>query len=109
MTFRKLRIAWSGVSGLACVLLIVLWVRSYWRVDFIDGHNERVRIECGSVRGELAVGGQPYTVPFHGPSPRWQYESFAADYNEDFPKPSMLGFAVITRGIGCGVWFPHWA
>ena len=30
MRFRKLRIAWSVVWGIACVLLIVLWVRSYW-------------------------------------------------------------------------------
>jgi hypothetical protein len=33
MKYRKLRIAWSVGWGLACVLLIVLWVRSYWRVD----------------------------------------------------------------------------
>ena len=30
MRFRKLRIAWSVTWGIACVLLIVLWVRSYW-------------------------------------------------------------------------------
>jgi hypothetical protein len=30
MRFRKLRIAWSVVWGLLAVLLIVLWVRSYW-------------------------------------------------------------------------------
>jgi hypothetical protein len=29
MSFRKLRIAWSVFWGVACVLLIVLWVRSY--------------------------------------------------------------------------------
>jgi len=33
MRFRKLRIAWSVVWGLACVSLIVLWVRSYGRED----------------------------------------------------------------------------
>jgi hypothetical protein len=31
--FRKLRIAWSVGWGLAALLLIVLWVRSYWCVD----------------------------------------------------------------------------
>jgi hypothetical protein len=30
MRFRKLRIAWSVFWGLNGVLLIVLWVRSYW-------------------------------------------------------------------------------
>ena len=28
MSFRKLRIAWSVVCGIACLLLIVFWVRS---------------------------------------------------------------------------------
>ena len=30
MRFRKLRIAFSATCLIACVLLIVLWVRSYW-------------------------------------------------------------------------------
>jgi hypothetical protein len=29
MRFRKLRIAWLVVCGIACVMLIALWVRSY--------------------------------------------------------------------------------
>ena len=33
MRFRKLRIAWSVFWGVPCVMLIVLWVRSYWRQD----------------------------------------------------------------------------
>ena len=35
MKYRKLRIAWSVVWGIAAVLLIVLWVRSYWLADSI--------------------------------------------------------------------------
>src|SRR5690242_1720825 len=33
MRSRKLRIAWSAFWGLAFVLLMVLWVRSYSRLD----------------------------------------------------------------------------
>ncbi len=33
MKYRKLRIAWSVVWGLAAVLLVVLWVRSFFRFD----------------------------------------------------------------------------
>jgi hypothetical protein len=36
MTHRKLRIAWSVAFGIACVLLIVLWVRSYSSWDTIS-------------------------------------------------------------------------
>jgi uncharacterized membrane protein YbhN (UPF0104 family) len=35
MRFRKLRIAFSATCLIVCVLLIVLWVRSYWIVDTI--------------------------------------------------------------------------
>ncbi len=35
---RGLRIAVSAVCGILCVLLIVLWVRSYWRYDTVRGH-----------------------------------------------------------------------
>jgi hypothetical protein len=30
MKYRKLRIAWSVGCGILCLLLVVLWVRSYW-------------------------------------------------------------------------------
>jgi hypothetical protein len=33
MRYRKLRIAWSVAWGVVAVLLIVLWVRSYWEID----------------------------------------------------------------------------
>src|SRR4051812_29086211 len=35
--YRKLRITWSVGCTVACVLLIVLWVRSYWRTTYIVG------------------------------------------------------------------------
>jgi len=36
MKVRKLRIAWSVAWGVVAVLLCVLWVRSYWRVDALE-------------------------------------------------------------------------
>jgi hypothetical protein len=35
MRFRKLRIAWTVGWGLMVVLLIAIWLRSYWFVDVI--------------------------------------------------------------------------
>jgi hypothetical protein len=35
MRYRKLRIAWSVGCAIACVLLCVLWVRSYYHADKI--------------------------------------------------------------------------
>jgi hypothetical protein len=46
MKHRKLRIAWSVAWGLAIVLMIALWVRSYWRLD-------RVQLNLPGTRGGL--------------------------------------------------------
>jgi hypothetical protein len=35
MKYRYLRIAFSAVCGIVCLLLIVLWVRSYFRADYL--------------------------------------------------------------------------
>jgi hypothetical protein len=37
MAYRKLRIAWSVGWGSLAVLLLVLWVRSYWQADELGG------------------------------------------------------------------------
>jgi hypothetical protein len=34
---RKLKIAFSVVCGIVCLLLIVLWIRSYWWCDIAEG------------------------------------------------------------------------
>jgi hypothetical protein len=52
MRFRKLRIAWSVGCALACVLLITLWVRSYWRADsLVLSISKTYQIEMQSVPG----------------------------------------------------------
>jgi hypothetical protein len=55
MRFRKLRIAFSATCLIACVLLISLWVRSYWWVDmlFSQGGNDEVGVE--SICGEISL------------------------------------------------------
>jgi hypothetical protein len=50
---RKLRIAFSAVCGIVCLLLIALWVRSYWFADTI-GLSQRFSLS--TYRGELVVG-----------------------------------------------------
>src|SRR4051795_652243 len=74
MRFRKLRIAWSVFWGVACVLLIVLWVRSYsWNEEFAfpaGGKRYHVQSLCGRIvvgRSEYGKGGAKnvrlYTQP----------------------------------------------
>jgi hypothetical protein len=53
MRFRKLRIAWSVFCGVACVLLIVLWVRSCWWTDLVFRSDARGVTTLGSNGGAL--------------------------------------------------------
>jgi hypothetical protein len=56
MRFRKLRIAWSVVCAVACLLLVVLWARSY-----ADSTSKEIlvtptcRFYLHSVQGTLAL------------------------------------------------------
>src|SRR5262245_14300615 len=54
MRYGKLRIAFSAVCGVLCLLLIVLWVRSYWQaymLSYWEGAAPRWAFgcECGIV------------------------------------------------------------
>jgi hypothetical protein len=47
MKYSKLRIAWAVVCGIVCVLLIALWVRSYWWWDSVVIPIAGSRVVCG--------------------------------------------------------------
>jgi hypothetical protein len=56
MKFRKMRIAWSVGCGIACVLLIALWVRSYQIFDRASGRVfGRAAAICISYTGSTTV------------------------------------------------------
>lgn len=61
LRFRKLRIAWSVGWGTIAVLLCVLWVRSYWWVDGIEGMLRRYRIVLTSENARLRFATENYT------------------------------------------------
>src|SRR5262245_4711789 len=53
---RGLRILWSVWSGILCVLLVVLWVRSSWTVEVILFDIGGSRGVLGSVPGSFVIG-----------------------------------------------------
>jgi hypothetical protein len=66
MKHLKLRIAWSVGWGIVCLLMIVLWVRSYWWNDF---GSRRIASQDFLVQmrlGELGIWCEPASV---APSP----------------------------------------
>ena len=56
MKYRKLRIAWSAVCGVVCLLLIAMWVRSYWRVDGITVQKSGEYFQIASFHGKIGYG-----------------------------------------------------
>jgi hypothetical protein len=51
--YQKLRIAWSVGCGIVCLLLIVLWMRSYWWQDVVIRYSGRGWYGVESARGVL--------------------------------------------------------
>src|SRR4029079_6531064 len=89
--------------GLACVLLIALWVRSYWRLDAVDVSNW---CEVDSICGEISVMkydpavslGDPWSF-YSGPVPPTMN---MGDWGTTF------GFKRSETPVGPGIVFPLW-
>jgi hypothetical protein len=52
---RYLRILWAVFGGLACVLLITFWIRSYWRADFCEGSIRSHWLKVESFGGQFVI------------------------------------------------------
>ena len=96
MRLRKLRIAWSVGCGIACVLLIALWVRSCWKSDNVNYKHIHTYVSLTSFRG--SVGALWYETKSDDST--FEYENWViepdstVDYNDGtgHPLPSYLGF-----------------
>jgi hypothetical protein len=94
---RSLRIAWSVAWGIVCVLLILLWVRSYWwAITFGTGNlNLYIVFGAGVIEARYLDGGLAWFWQSHTISPT------AADFVKH---STVLGFAIIENGIVVGTW-----
>jgi len=70
MRFRKLRIAWSVAWGIASLLLIAVWVRSYFWTDQVtrqDSSTKFIAITSGDGRLLFGDSNDPDLGMFFGP------------------------------------------
>src|SRR3954454_5337951 len=124
--FRKLRIAWSVFWGLACVLLIVLWVRSYWYWDQLytpictaaynspswEGKVITIESDSGALSATYAIGGDPWY--WHISHKLDETRATIAPYNYAIMQPpethrSFVGFAVYREfGLNPTIRIPIW-
>jgi hypothetical protein len=73
---KYLRIAVTALCLTACVLLVALWVRSYWRSDWIEGQGIRKwhYVEIGSQSGFLGGAYCTFLFRYDG-NYRWRITS----------------------------------
>jgi len=114
MKYRKLRIAWSVVCGVACVLLIALWVRNYRNRDsypnpllktgnFAIYSNNGVLMAMQSFWFENA---STESVGYFMPN-TWQAD--VGGYGPNRPHEGLSGFYIaIHSRASWMVQIPHW-
>ncbi len=75
---RYLRISFSVLCGIFCLLLIALWVRSFWRVDTFTHTDTWLITKIFTVSGRYLVLKDPNRLPGENPEDRkrgWSYSS----------------------------------
>ena len=98
---RRLFTALSVLSLLLCVATLVLWVRSYWRVDVVtrlDG-NRWIGIQSAAGHFDVSVGQNSESI---SDSPRLLY--YSPDPNRTVPMQVFAEFIRNTAGIKTA-WF----
>ena len=85
--YHELRIAWSVLWGVVAVLLCVLWVRSYWKMDTLHIPVHRSQIFFGSFRGYF----QAHYDGFERDDRDWKLRSFKSTSYPDFHRGSDFG------------------
>jgi hypothetical protein len=105
-----MRIAWSVFWGIACLLLIVLWVRSYWRQDYVELKFTRVALGMVSVRARLVASFA--WGPTSGKTLSFEVDSESdnnpEEHDADLTEMSnKLGFGTFNDPSPVVV-FPHW-
>jgi hypothetical protein len=110
MRFRKLRIAFSVTCGIACVLLIVLWVRSYWWENRIMAGFCNRGFQASHVLGQLRLSSVNWPGSGFWPviSTRRTVETFRRDPVHAQDLPSRFGFDWKITKWGWRLCLPYW-
>jgi hypothetical protein len=113
MKYRKLRIAFSAVCSLLCLLLIAFWVRSYWHWESVVwGMTPKTGYLAQSQSGRclvtyLDVSALPASL--NATLYEWKYQHFGRGGTGPLPGSTFAGFTFLTTpkfAVGIPYWFP---
>jgi hypothetical protein len=109
MRFRKLRIAWSVGCGSLCVLLMALWVRSYWQTDMVTfpiSSSRALGAQSYWASASLVILDSSYWVDSHN----FRFEVSAADGGSSWKQVHTVfgGFAMTPAPNSCVITTPDW-
>jgi hypothetical protein len=102
MSFRKLRIVCSVAWGIAALLMGVLCVRSYWRLEILEKGIGVQAVQASSVKGLVAIA---YLRAYRTGT---LYKNVVAGDAADWRKTGTLGFAYHAEGSVTALLVPHW-
>jgi hypothetical protein len=124
MRFRKLRIAFSATCLIACVLLLVFWMRSFRVTDLVARiDDQRIATTIGSQYGAIYLAHFNAEIGYRGTTNSsaphtWVYKALTgytsnhglfvwnrSQHSLYAELPHWL-FAVVATMIGAGVWLP---
>jgi hypothetical protein len=104
MKYRKLRIAWSAIWCILCLLLIALWVRSYWVHDVLRGKcpvaaGFHCDLTCGVISFDVFTSNQTIEWTWNTGPPmtshyKWWFRKYDTWYHVAVPH----GFLVLIAG-----------
>jgi hypothetical protein len=100
---KYVRIAMTALSLTACVLLMALWVRSYWRLDALQIGRKIVIAGCFSSQGQLGIVKR---WPYSDWNGRLLYLSRSIDGEKRRQNRSQFYMTPLGGDFWAGV--PHW-
>ena len=103
MKYRKLRIAWSVVCAIACLLLVALWVRSYRYDTAASIHGERVE-HVSSHKRLLTAWSKLGAVHLCAARP----PVAGAQWKSHFATSQVMGFGVFNDVESSALRIPYW-
>lgn len=114
MNHRRLRIAWSVFWGVLAVLLVMLWVRSYYQSDWAYAFRANDWYHLRSLNGEVVLQTiwQPNSMRKWGvvSAPASEFSGSRYGWNSQMIRPQyeFWGFAVFNSPKVKAYAIPHW-